>query len=111
MDTSKEYVKMCKELPDNFINLAKDRTGLYLGGVRIYEQDRLQEMLIDHRMVIGSDIFTLVYGIYSFAEDNRNLNNKPVLPFHSMEQLWLAFVMKEKFNKIWNGKDWKGLNG
>lgn len=24
----------------------------------------------------------------------------------SMEQLWLAFVMKEKYNKIWNGKDW-----
>lgn len=24
----------------------------------------------------------------------------------SWEQLWLAFVMKEKYNKIWNGKDW-----
>lgn len=24
----------------------------------------------------------------------------------SMEQLWLAFVMKEKFNKIWNGENW-----
>jgi len=23
-----------------------------------------------------------------------------------MEQLWLAFVMKEKHNKTWNGKDW-----
>lgn len=27
----------------------------------------------------------------------------------SMEQLWLAFVMKEKFNKIWNGKDWEEI--
>ena len=26
--------------------------------------------------------------------------------FTSMEQLWLAFVMKEKYNKTWNGKDW-----
>jgi len=22
------------------------------------------------------------------------------------EQLWLAFVMKEKYNKVWNGDDW-----
>ena len=24
----------------------------------------------------------------------------------SMEQLWLAFVMKSKYNKTWNGEDW-----
>ena len=24
----------------------------------------------------------------------------------SMEQLWLAFVMKEKFGKTWNGEEW-----
>ena len=24
----------------------------------------------------------------------------------SMEQLWLAFVMKEKFNKVWDGEKW-----
>ncbi len=24
----------------------------------------------------------------------------------SMEQLWLAFVMLEKYQKFWNGKDW-----
>ncbi len=28
--------------------------------------------------------------------------------FHSndMNELWLAFVMKEKYNKIWTGEDW-----
>ena len=26
--------------------------------------------------------------------------------FKSWEQLWLAFVMKEKFNKVWDGEDW-----
>ena len=26
--------------------------------------------------------------------------------FKSWEQLWLCFVMKENYNKIWNGKDW-----
>lgn len=28
--------------------------------------------------------------------------------FISMEQLWLAFVMKEKHNKVWNGEEWIG---
>lgn len=27
----------------------------------------------------------------------------------SMEQLWLAFVMKTRWNKVWNGEDW--VNG
>ena len=27
-------------------------------------------------------------------------------PYDSMEKLWLAFVMKEKYNKVWNGEDW-----
>ncbi len=26
--------------------------------------------------------------------------------FTSMEQLWLAFVMKEKYNKVWDGEEW-----
>ncbi len=26
--------------------------------------------------------------------------------FTSMEQLWLAFVMKEKYNKTWTGEEW-----
>ncbi len=26
--------------------------------------------------------------------------------FTSMEQLWLAFVMKEKYEKVWNGSEW-----
>ena len=32
--------------------------------------------------------------------------------FDSMEQLWLAFVMKERHQKIWSGTEWvKGNNG
>ena len=26
--------------------------------------------------------------------------------FYSMEQLWLAFVMKQRWNKSWNGENW-----
>jgi len=28
------------------------------------------------------------------------------LQFTTMEQLWLAFVMKEKYNKIWDKDNW-----
>ena len=27
--------------------------------------------------------------------------------FLSMEQLWLAFVMKEKYGKVWDGETWR----
>ena len=53
-----------------------------------------------------------------FEEKNGELDlipdpevmNQPQLDypkqFKSMEQLWLAFVMKEKFNKVWDDSDW-----
>lgn len=36
---------------------------------------------------------------FGFSESNY--------PKPSMEQLWLAFVMKKIFGKVWNGKTWK----
>ena len=33
--------------------------------------------------------------------------NDDFLQFTSIEQLWLIFVMREKFNKTWNGTDWQ----
>jgi len=29
------------------------------------------------------------------------------MQFNSFTELWLAFVMKEKWNKIWTGKEWR----
>ncbi len=29
--------------------------------------------------------------------------------FRTMEAKWLAFVMRTRYNKIWNGKDWTGV--
>ena len=60
----------------------------------IYSQDQLQEMF-------DLSIPTLLTDFYQWAI------GKPRLYFNSMEQLWLAFVMKEKFNKVWNGNDWE----
>lgn len=30
--------------------------------------------------------------------------------FTSMNEVWLAFVMKEKYNKVWNGKEWVNVS-
>ena len=29
-----------------------------------------------------------------------------IIDLKSMEQLWLAFVMKEKYEKTWDGTNW-----
>ncbi len=40
---------------------------------------------------------------YWFLERSKIKGNSDK---RTMEQLWLAFVMKENFNKTWNGKKW-----
>ncbi len=60
-------------------------------------QSQLQEMVEDK-------FFSTRDMIQYFAEwvkcDTANLWDI------SMEQLWLAFCMAEKFNKVWNGSKW-----
>ena len=70
-------------------------------------QDQLQEML-------NKNLSFLIYEFEYFshcASDQKNgtyikLN---LFAFPTMEQLWLAFVMSERFSKLWNGKEWKRL--
>ena len=42
--------------------------------------------------------------IAEFSKDDCNMELK------SMEQIWLAFVMKELYNKTWNGEQWNSNN-
>ncbi len=64
-------------------------------------QDQLQEMIKEK--LPPRDSFIL----FEFVEFVRNLDSKHYED--SMEQLWLAFVMKEKYNKVWNGQDWEKI--
>ncbi len=68
-------------------------------GLWLPRQDQLQAMVINFGhgqqnsgMLVGLSIFSAEYGY-----DNS-----------SMEQLWLAFIMKEKYGKVWNGEEWQG---
>ena len=65
-------------------------------------QDQLQEMVIDigglRNMIADFSYFTRVDKIYIPVASRQ---------FDSMEQLWLAFVMSEKFNKTWKDGQWQ----
>jgi hypothetical protein len=68
-------------------------------------QDQLQEMIHDLKYYSKGQ-FSGSHGLIAdFAFWVEAYSN---LPCASMEQLWLVFVMKEKYNKIWDSKkeDW-----
>jgi len=63
-------------------------------------QDQLQEMLGEHGLQ------TICAEIYQFSTSEYGSR---FAMYGSMEQLWLAFVMKEKFGKRWTGKTWEKI--
>lgn len=63
-------------------------------------QDQLQEMLESNLWVK-----TLAFEFFLRKEGKYDINKYPY-QFTSMEQLWLAFVMKKKFGKVWDNGDW-----
>ena len=55
----------------------------------------------------AADLIELfISGIFSYYGEHPEypswVSNK-----WSMEQLWFAFVMKEKYGKVWDGESWK----
>lgn len=59
-------------------------------------QDQLQDMVMDG-----------VNPIAKISEFYHVMRLDYGQIFQSMEQLWLAFIMSELYNKRWNGKDWE----
>jgi len=62
-------------------------------------QDQLQEMIKES----FDNLYQMSYRFYAW-QVRQDLNI--LLEQTSMEQLWLAFVMKEKYNKTWNREEW-----
>ena len=67
--------------------------------VKLFTQDQLQEML-GERSVCRS----MLEKILEFYRSRAFTKQKQDVPTY--EQLWLAFVMKEKYNKAWDGEKW-----
>ena len=96
MDNSKEFSLMLdnaiKQQPNDFKNF--DRTKNV--------QDQLQEMVI----CPSGCLTTWIQSFLKFAQ--KKLKWKSSIKDISMEQLWMAFVMKEKYSKQWltNEQEW-----
>lgn len=125
MDTSKEYIKMCKRAKEiqalnhprfsyiyfkNYYKESKKSTNtdyiipVYWAGKRnknsiwLPTQDQLQGML-------SGQIGSWHWFIYDMWECDINCERN-----WSGEKLWLALIMKKKHNKIWNGKKWEKID-
>ena len=119
MDKTKEYVEMCEKAEElkefwphrecieapygvNIVewgengNCWSNRENSML--IWLPRQDQLQEMI--DWSAFSYVVSTKVKRIDDFY---NTLKEVP----ESMEQLWLAFVMKEKYQKVWDGKDWR----
>ena len=77
-------------------------------GCQLERQDQLQEMLgILHDNFCDRNLGRFCSWIGITGGPDKFYNLKYKMQFTSMEQLWLAFVMKEKFRKVWTGEDWR----
>lgn len=126
MDTTFKYIKMCEKAQEiqelkynpmiggnfyfnkdnNQIGTDKECTLSQFSknkdSIWLPRQDQLQEM-------VEIDIFTC-FKSGTLEIENYSTNKTSIYfeQFITFEQLWLAFVMKEKFSKIWNEEqqDW-----
>jgi len=110
MDDSDEYVAMCKEaeeIQEIFRDPYDDDGYQSAYCIILPTQDELQDMYD------APTISTLIYEFNTFVFGDR-FNTKEERAkvigyssiFRSMDQLWLGFVMQEKYGKQWDGRKW-----
>jgi len=107
-DKNREYVnfEQYSTLPIPFTKLDKDIFYKYdcgtLNIIWLLRQDQLQNIIGFSKYNYTADIQILK----QFVKYSQTYTT-PKLNFGSMEQLWLAFVMANKYNKTWNKKTWE----
>lgn len=130
MDISKEYIEMCQkaqEIQDNkptdFIidnhnylvigeNSGKNNEidGFYERGEYAWlpKQDQLQNMIKTDSYLLKDKTRGIRLAEYC---EGWCLSNEYMEQFETMEQLWLATVMEENYNKRWNfeTKEWEKI--
>jgi hypothetical protein len=103
MNTSKEYILMCQKA----LVGEEHNCGRFSPELRTWlpRQDQLQEMIIIENAKFP--VYVLERKFNTFIDHIGEIYHPKIWQkFDSMEQLWLVFVMKEKFNKIWDGETW-----
>ena len=114
MDLGSEYIKMCKKAVEiqeygrahqredwNYWIYPKMNCVAHKPdssySVFLPRQDQLQEMLPE-----DPNHFPSLYWLETFLDFYKVSYQER----WTMEQLWLAFIMQEKYKKVWNGEDW-----
>lgn len=103
MDISREFHLMLtaaiREQPQGFAGFDSTKN----------VQDQLQEM-VEIEGVPSMEAWTITYYPLpqgrGFHRYEMSLFSIRITEGETLEQLWLAFVMKERFRKVWNGSDW-----
>ncbi len=119
MDTSKNYIKMRKAaVPDIGSGAAiapgsmrKCDRDVYMdtkGDIYYYGEDSHSDCQLERQDQLQAMVYTdsswtkiQLFGnwLHEYTDLSKIIN-------WSMEQLWLAFVMKERHNKAWSGTEW-----
>ena len=113
MDTSKEYVTMCRQageiqekgretgvLASKHVFIKYVSEGCANVCVWLPRQGQLQEML-------DGGYWENLCQLCDFGRSRSDIFNCANTDiFKTLEQLWLAFVMHQKYDKPWNGKEW-----
>lgn len=136
MDTSKEYIEMCRKAKE-IQDIWQPEEGGYVGSGEVWQdwmgeskiepvtrqpytwlprQDQLQEILLEDESigVIHTEFNDFCLGDYSYPGIMGSYQNYMILLLNwaddsNFELLWLAFFMKKCYNKIWNYEDWVSL--
>lgn len=79
-----------------------DHTGDFFCGEleKLWRQDQLQEL------VDSNNAYTLHKEFVAWMDKNQDEDWLIRMRFSS-EQLWLAYLCTEKYNKVWDGSDWQ----
>ena len=126
MDFSDQYINMCQKAVEiqklfndketNYgdyfdacgnwsIASSKIRDSFIEGITWLPRQDQLQEMILQEKIEFDIDYYPEQnqwrYNTYKNLEAEYHSDF-----FNTAEQMYLAFLMKIKHNKQWNGQDW-----
>lgn len=95
--------RICRQtyIEDNGYNYCGLHIGECKNPIWLPNQNQLQELLKDKNYT--------VYGLFENMLKWMSSSKNIVIDW-SMEQLWLGFVMEERFNRIWNGNDWEKIS-
>ena len=114
MDTSEQYIKMCDcpEIQSKWAILidegAHPTTDVHDYSTYIVKENRRMECIWLPRQDQIQEMVGDFNAILPMLPRLERLDKLYEEKFNSMEQLWLAFYMHEKHDKMWDGKKWVG---